>query len=74
MNTCYSLVAPDYGISIAAVYRVVEDKIVVVEGSEGTSPIDAPDEIRVAKQSMRSHGTPTSQPTSSHEPGMLHRW
>jgi sulfide dehydrogenase [flavocytochrome c] flavoprotein chain len=46
MNTCYSLVAPDYGISIAAVYRVAGDKIVAVEGSEGTSPVDAPNEIR----------------------------
>jgi len=46
MNTCYSLVAPDYGISIAGVYRVVEGKITAVEGSEGVSPLDAPDEIR----------------------------
>ena len=46
MNTCYSLVAPDYGISIAAVYRVAGDKIAAVEGSEGTSPVDAPNEIR----------------------------
>jgi sulfide dehydrogenase [flavocytochrome c] flavoprotein subunit len=47
MNTCYSLVAPDYGISIAGVYHVVGDKIVAVEGSEGISPVDAPDEVRV---------------------------
>lgn len=46
MNTCYSLVAPDYGISIAGVYHVVDDKITAVEGSEGVSPLDAPDEIR----------------------------
>ncbi len=46
MNTCYSLVAPDYGISIAAVYRVAGDKIAAVEGSEGISPVDAPDEVR----------------------------
>lgn len=46
MNTCYSLVAPDYGISIAAVYRVVDDAIVTVAGSEGISPLDAPDETR----------------------------
>ncbi|HXH12544.1 MAG TPA: NAD(P)/FAD-dependent oxidoreductase [Alphaproteobacteria bacterium] len=46
MNTCYSLVAPDYGISIAAVYRVVGDKIVTVNGSSGVSPLDAPAEIR----------------------------
>lgn len=46
MNTCYSLVAPDYGISIAAVYRVENDKITIVPGSNGTSPLDAPDAIR----------------------------
>jgi hypothetical protein len=46
MNTCYSLVAPDYGISIAGVYRVVDDKITAVAGSEGVSPLDAPDETR----------------------------
>src|ERR671925_710545 len=47
MNTCYSLVAPDYGISIAAVYRVADDKIVTVNGSSGVSPLDAPAETRV---------------------------
>jgi sulfide dehydrogenase [flavocytochrome c] flavoprotein chain len=46
MNTCYSLVAPDYGISIAAVYRVANDTITTVEGSSGVSPLHAPAEIR----------------------------
>jgi sulfide dehydrogenase [flavocytochrome c] flavoprotein chain len=46
MNTCYSLVAPDYGISIAAVYRVVDDKIITADGSSGVSPLDAPAETR----------------------------
>lgn len=46
MNTCYSLVAPDYGISITGVYRVVGERIVAVEGSEGTSPLQAPEETR----------------------------
>jgi sulfide dehydrogenase [flavocytochrome c] flavoprotein chain len=46
MNTCYSLVAPDYGISIAAVYQAVDDKLVAVEGSSGVSPLDAPAETR----------------------------
>jgi hypothetical protein len=39
-------VAPDYGISIAAVYRVAGDKIAAVDGTEGTSPVDAPNETR----------------------------
>ncbi|MGE0682062.1 MAG: FCSD flavin-binding domain-containing protein [Candidatus Binatia bacterium] len=46
MNTCYSLVAPDYGISIAAVYRVVDDAIATVPGSDGISPLDASDATR----------------------------
>ncbi len=46
INTCYSLVAPDYGISIAAVYHVENNAIIVVPGSDGISPLDAPDEIR----------------------------
>jgi sulfide dehydrogenase [flavocytochrome c] flavoprotein subunit len=42
VNTCYSLVSPDYGISVAAVYRYSEDKgIYKVEGSGGVSPKDA---------------------------------
>src|SRR5262245_32624791 len=46
MNTCYSLVAPDYGISIAAVYRVVDEQVVTVDGSSGVSPLHAPAETR----------------------------
>lgn len=41
VNTCYSLVAPDYGISVAAVYRYSDDKgIYKVKGSGGVSPMD----------------------------------
>lgn len=38
VNTCYSLVGPDYGISVAAVYRMGESGIVAVEGAGGVSP------------------------------------
>ncbi|MCW9012951.1 MAG: NAD(P)/FAD-dependent oxidoreductase [Gammaproteobacteria bacterium] len=42
VNTCYSLVAPDYGISVAAVYRYDTNKgIYKVKGSGGNSPLDA---------------------------------
>lgn len=42
VNTCYSLVTPDYGISVAAVYRYSQEKgIYKVEGSGGVSPADA---------------------------------
>ena len=39
-NTCYSLVAPNYGISIAAVYEAHEDKITDLKelGAGGLSP------------------------------------
>jgi sulfide dehydrogenase [flavocytochrome c] flavoprotein subunit len=46
VNTCYSLVAPDYGISVAAVYRMGDDGIVKVKGSGGVSPEDASDAFR----------------------------
>ncbi len=42
VNTCYSLVAPDYGISIAGVYRLGEDgQLQGVKGAGGLSPSDA---------------------------------
>ena len=40
-NTCYSLIAPDYGISIAGVFDVQDGKIAEVKGSAGISPRDA---------------------------------
>ena len=46
INTCYSLVAPDYGISIAGVYRAADGQLKEVEGSGGVSPIDAPSSTR----------------------------
>jgi NADPH-dependent 2,4-dienoyl-CoA reductase/sulfur reductase-like enzyme len=46
INTCYSIVAPDYGISVAGVYRPVNGVLTAVEGSEGVSPANAPPSIR----------------------------
>ena len=46
INTCYSLVAPDYGINVAGVYRPVNGVLTEVEGSGGTSPADAPQDFR----------------------------
>jgi NADPH-dependent 2,4-dienoyl-CoA reductase/sulfur reductase-like enzyme len=46
LNTCYSLVAPDYGISVAGVYRPKEGQLVEVAGSGGTSPAQAPPQNR----------------------------
>ncbi|MCE8034013.1 cytochrome C [Billgrantia tianxiuensis] len=45
-NTCYSLVGPEYGISVAGVYRVRDGVIAEVEGAGGLSPLDAPDTTR----------------------------
>ena len=41
INTCYSLVGPDYGISIAGVYRPDKGQLVEVPGSGGISPLEA---------------------------------
>jgi sulfide dehydrogenase [flavocytochrome c] flavoprotein chain len=46
VNTCYSLVAPKYGISVAGVYRNTDKGITEVEGAGGVSPKDAPDSFR----------------------------
>ena len=46
INTCYSLVAPDYGISIVGVYHPAGEQLADVEGAGGVSPIDAPADFR----------------------------
>ncbi|MFO1081707.1 MAG: FAD-dependent oxidoreductase [Reyranellaceae bacterium] len=46
INTCYSLVAPDYGISIAGVYRPDKGLLADVPGAGGISPLDASSEFR----------------------------
>lgn len=48
VNTCYSIVGKDYGISVAAVYRLneAENLIAKVEGSGGLTPMDASAEAR----------------------------
>ena len=46
INTCYSLVAPDFGISIAGVYHPAGGQLADVEGAGGVSPTDAPPDFR----------------------------
>jgi sulfide dehydrogenase [flavocytochrome c] flavoprotein subunit len=41
VNTCYSLVTPDWGISVAAVYQFDDGSIKGVQGAGGVSPADA---------------------------------
>jgi sulfide dehydrogenase [flavocytochrome c] flavoprotein chain len=46
VNTCYSVVAPDYGFSIAGVYQPVNGQWLEVEGAGGISPLNAPAAFR----------------------------
>ncbi len=52
VNTCYSLVAPDYGITVAGVYHPVNGQLVDVEGAGGTSPVNAPATTRALEASL----------------------
>ena len=49
INTCYSLVAPDYGISVAGVYQPTNGQLADVPGAGGVSPSDAPRDARKAE-------------------------
>ncbi len=46
INTCYSLVAPDYGISVAGVYEPRGGVLADVKGAGGVSPAKAPRSTR----------------------------
>jgi sulfide dehydrogenase [flavocytochrome c] flavoprotein subunit len=46
INTCYSLAAPDYGISIAGVYEPRNGQLTDVKGAGGVSPAKAPRSAR----------------------------
>ena len=46
INTCYSVAAPDYGFSVAGVYRPINGAWTDIEGAGGTSPLEAPDSQR----------------------------
>jgi NADPH-dependent 2,4-dienoyl-CoA reductase/sulfur reductase-like enzyme len=52
INTCYSVVAPNYGFTVAGVYRPKDGVLVDVEGAGGVSPIDAPAATRAAEASQ----------------------
>lgn len=50
LNTCYSLLSPDYGISVAGVYRVnAEGRLKSVRDAGGNSPMAADDGVRQAE-------------------------
>ena len=46
INTCYSIAAPGYGFSVAAVYHPANGQLVEVPGSAGTSPVNAARSVR----------------------------
>jgi sulfide dehydrogenase [flavocytochrome c] flavoprotein subunit len=46
VNTCYSIVGKEYGISVAAVYRLAEDGSKITAVSSGLSPTEASAETR----------------------------
>lgn len=46
INTCYSVVAPDYGISVAGVYSPAKGFLADIRGAGGASPLDASREVR----------------------------
>ena len=55
VNTCYSIIAPEYGISVAAVYGLTDGKIAAVPGAGGLSPADASPRLRANEaQNARS--------------------
>jgi NADPH-dependent 2,4-dienoyl-CoA reductase/sulfur reductase-like enzyme len=49
INTCYSLVAPDYGISVAGVYAPAKGLLTDIAGAGGVSPAHAPASVRAAE-------------------------
>jgi NADPH-dependent 2,4-dienoyl-CoA reductase/sulfur reductase-like enzyme len=52
INTCYSLVAPDYGISVAGVYQPANGQLAEVPGSGGVSPARAPRATRALEAAL----------------------
>ncbi|MGQ0620151.1 MAG: FCSD flavin-binding domain-containing protein [Panacagrimonas sp.] len=52
VNTCYSLLAPDYGISVGGLYGVVSDRLSTL--NDGTSPLSATREVR-AREALYAH-------------------
>ncbi len=45
VNTCYSIIAEDWGISVAAVYQLAEDGSKIEKISGGLTPMDASDDF-----------------------------
>jgi sulfide dehydrogenase [flavocytochrome c] flavoprotein subunit len=55
VNACYSLLAPNYAISIAMMYELAGQEVRIIEGAMGTSPSQASNEYR-AKEAKDARG------------------
>jgi sulfide dehydrogenase [flavocytochrome c] flavoprotein subunit len=55
INTCYSLVAPDYGITVAGVYRPDKGQLADIAGAGGVSPVEADAAFR-AQEAVYAEG------------------
>ncbi|NDV00683.1 FAD-dependent oxidoreductase [Pseudoroseicyclus sp. CLL3-39] len=49
INTCYSLAGPDYGFTVAGTYEVTGGEIVSIDGTGGTSPLGAGEDVHAAE-------------------------
>jgi NADPH-dependent 2,4-dienoyl-CoA reductase/sulfur reductase-like enzyme len=55
INTCYSVVGPSYGITVAGVYQPVNGVLTDIKGAGGVSPLDAPRSVR-AQEALFAEG------------------
>jgi len=55
MNTCYSLVTPNYGISVAGVYTAEGNRWLEVKGAGGTSPAGVSRKVRQREADYARH-------------------
>jgi len=46
INTCYSIASPDYGFEVAGVFKPVNGVLTEIEGSGGTTAVDATPQVR----------------------------
>jgi sulfide dehydrogenase [flavocytochrome c] flavoprotein subunit len=53
-NTCYSILGPNYAISVAGIYKLAGDKLESVKGAGGLSPANASPEMR-KREFMYAH-------------------
>ena len=55
INTCYSLVAPDYGISVAGVYEPEGNRFREIAEAGGSSPLNADASVRQKEAGYAHH-------------------